>query len=591
MNDDIKRRELLFSAAALASAAGLMASREASAAMGKGAEKIDQRNDGTYSTVELIKPVWNLGVMQSRVRAVQMDNYKREIADNLAHMLDLIDKTFYYGPKPDVLFFHEFPITGWQRWSRDEILKFAIEVPGEETEKIAAKARQYNSWIVFGSYVRDKDWPGHVLSITTIIDNKGQIAAKHWKARNIKGGFASGFELFTTTIYDALDRYIEMYGVDEVIPVTRTPLGNLCTSSIQREPELFRAMAFKGAEVILRTASGGFTPLDIQATSLYNNVYTAVVNNSVSPGNKNFFAESGSGSGGSSGNSPCRGWTVSGVVSAARGGATRRAPTAAPPLPPPPPSLACTRPRSSTSCRGTTASPATRCPLKRTSNTWEGGWADRRLCGQLGQADPVGGAGQPCSSTGRMRRRPRRPPLTPCSSPPPRLDADQVVHIPHQVGGGQGQLHRLKKGGVTTCAHRTRLAALPRGHHAHHPVSLEPQDPAPGGGTGQTGRLSGSHDEQAALQIVDRARCRHVAVGGPGGRPPPAAPAHRRHSSPPGGCRTRRFQLFRRELVVDRLAAGGNGRAAGRVCRTWPPGTPPPTTRHPQPLHRPFLLP
>lgn len=298
MNDDIKRRELLFSAAALASAAGLMASREALAAVGKGADKIDQRSDGTYSTVELVKPVWNLGVMQSRVRAVQMDNYKREIADNLAHMLDLIDKTFYYGPKPDVLFFHEFPITGWQRWSRDEILKFAIEVPGEETEKIAAKARQYNSWIVFGSYVRDKDWPGHVLSITTIIDNKGQIAAKHWKARNIKGGFASGFELFTTTIYDALDRYIEMYGVDEVIPVTRTPLGNLCTSSIQREPELFRAMAFKGAEVILRTASGGFTPLDIQATSLYNNVYTAVVNNSVSPGNKNFFADSGSGSGG-----------------------------------------------------------------------------------------------------------------------------------------------------------------------------------------------------------------------------------------------------------------------------------------------------
>ena len=294
MSDEIKRRELLFSAAALASTAGVLASRQAQAAVGKGAEKIDQRSDGSYSTLELAKPAWNLGVVQSRVRAVQMDNYKREIADNLAHMLALIDKSFYYGSQPDVLFFHEFPITGWQRWSRDEILKFAIEVPGEETEKISAKARQYNCWIVFGSYVRDKDWPNHVLSITTIIDNKGQVAAKHWKARNIKGVFP-GFELFTTTIYDALDRYVEMYGVDEVIPVTRTPLGNLCTSSIQREPELFRAMAFKGAEVILRTASGGFTPLDIQATSLYNSVYTAIVNNAVSPENKNFFDDAGSG--------------------------------------------------------------------------------------------------------------------------------------------------------------------------------------------------------------------------------------------------------------------------------------------------------
>jgi hypothetical protein len=86
-----------------------------------------------------------------------------------------------------------------------------------------------------------------------------------------------------------------MYGRDAVIPVTRTPLGNLCTSSIQREPELFRAMAFKGAEVILRTASGGFTPMDIAATSLYNGVYTAIVNNSVSPNNGLFFDDAGAG--------------------------------------------------------------------------------------------------------------------------------------------------------------------------------------------------------------------------------------------------------------------------------------------------------
>ena len=51
----------------------------------------------------------------------------------------------------------------------------------------------------------------------------------------------------------------------------------------------------KGAEIILRTASGGFIPLDIQATSLYNNVYTAIVNNAVSYNNAGFFADGGSG--------------------------------------------------------------------------------------------------------------------------------------------------------------------------------------------------------------------------------------------------------------------------------------------------------
>jgi predicted amidohydrolase len=208
----------------------------------------------------------------------------------------LIDKAFHYGPRPDILFFHEFPITGWNTWTRKEILGFALELPGEETEQISKKAREYGCYVVFGTYAKDPDWPGHVLSITTIIDPKGEIVGKHWKARNIKGVF-HGFELFTTTIYDVYDRYVEMYGLDEVIPVTRTPIGNIATTSTQLEPELIRAMAMKGAEIVLRTATGGFSPLDIQASALYNSIYVALANNAYSPDNPGFFDDPGSGAG------------------------------------------------------------------------------------------------------------------------------------------------------------------------------------------------------------------------------------------------------------------------------------------------------
>jgi predicted amidohydrolase len=288
-----ERRDFLLGAAGLA-AFGALAPEGADAAMGKGPDALALRDDGTYAAIDLAKPAWTLGVVQSRVRTFDADRWKAGMRDNLAHLLELIDKAFYYGAKPDLLFFHEFPLSGWRRWTREEVLRFAIEIPGPETEAIAKKAREYGTWIVFGAYARDKDWPGHVLSITTVMNDRGEIVDKHWKARNIKGVFP-GFELFTTTIYDVLDRYVEMYGRDAVIPVTRTPLGNLATSSIQREPELFRAMAFKGAEVILRTASGGFTPMDIAATSLYNGTWTAVVNNSVSPDNGLFFDDAGSG--------------------------------------------------------------------------------------------------------------------------------------------------------------------------------------------------------------------------------------------------------------------------------------------------------
>ncbi len=260
------------------------------------AEEISVSETGNYDRVELAKSVIRLSVIQSRVRGVDVNRLKTTRRDNLNHMLELIDAANNWGGAKDLLLFHEFPITGYSnKWNRQDALKVAIEIPGEETEAIGKKAQEYGSYIVFGSYAKDAAWPNHLLSITTIIGPDGKIVDKHWKARNIKGVFGPGFELFTTTIYDVLDQYVEMYGWDAVIPVTRTPIGNIATSSVQREPELFRAFAMKGAEIILRTATGGFTPLDIQATSLYNGVYTAIVNNAVSPNNPGFLADAGGG--------------------------------------------------------------------------------------------------------------------------------------------------------------------------------------------------------------------------------------------------------------------------------------------------------
>ncbi|MFT3754377.1 MAG: nitrilase-related carbon-nitrogen hydrolase [Pseudoxanthomonas sp.] len=296
---DDSRRSFLTGAAGLAAmgavGGGLLgAASDARAAMGKGPDAINLRTDGSYDTVDLAKPTWTLGLAQTRVHSFEASETRTALKRNLEHMLETIDRAFYFGPKPDLLQFHEFPLQGWRRWTRKEAHALSIELPGVESEAIAKKCRQYDTWIVFGAYVRDPNWPGHVLSVTTVMDNTGQIIDKHWKARNIKGVFP-GFELFTTTIYDVLDRYVEMYGRDAVIPVTRTPLGNIATSSAQREPELFRAMAMKGTEVFLRTASGGFMPLDVQACAMYNGVYSSIVNNSISPDNGPFFDDPGSG--------------------------------------------------------------------------------------------------------------------------------------------------------------------------------------------------------------------------------------------------------------------------------------------------------
>lgn len=292
----ISRRGILGAGIAATAASGLSWHSVVHAASGGGRRDLNMRGDGTYETVPLGKENLSLGVVQSRVVPVDISNLRQSRTANVQHMVDLIDAAQGMAGGPDLMFFHEFPITGYYHgWDLDDARKVAIELPGPETEMLARKAREYGVWLVFGSYVRDPAWPKALLSITTVMNDKGEIVDRHWKARNIKGFFGGKIELFTTSIYDVLDRYVEMYGVDAVLPVSRTPLGNIATSSTQREPEIFRALAMKGAEIILRTATGGFFPIDAQATSFYNGVYTAVANNAASPENKYYFADTGGG--------------------------------------------------------------------------------------------------------------------------------------------------------------------------------------------------------------------------------------------------------------------------------------------------------
>lgn len=289
---DLSRRMFLAGAATLA---GTALAAEGPAA---GASAGVPRNGRDYPRVGLRKDTVTIAAVQSRIRAVDGTSPAGGIRANLAHLLEVIDKVQFFGGAKDLLCFHEFPLQGWYPWDRRELERLSIDIPGPETEAIAARARQHGCYIQFGAYARDPDWPGHVLSVTTIIGPKGEIIGRDWKARNIVGVFP-GFELVTTTVYNVLDRFVEMYGADAVVPVHRTDIGNLATSSTQLEPELFRVMALKGAEILLRTASGGFEPGDIQMVSRYNRVYSVIVNNAVSPDNPGFLDDAGGGAGGS----------------------------------------------------------------------------------------------------------------------------------------------------------------------------------------------------------------------------------------------------------------------------------------------------
>jgi predicted amidohydrolase len=292
------RRQLLAGAglAGLAGLAGPAVAQQVGADP-KAAGPVNVTRKGAYATVPLRQESISVSAIQSRVKSVDVRNLAQSMKENMAHVIHLIDLAQgapdewggerLWGGKQDLVCMHEFPIQGFQPWTRKELIRVAIELPGPETEAIGQRARKHGCYIAFGCYAKLKDWPEHVINMSVIVGPTGEIVAKHWKSRNILGLFGDGALLGTTT-YDVLDRYVEMYGWDEVIPVARTDIGNICMTSVGAEALLYQCQALKGAEIIILTVTGGSNAESAKATARANRVYCVGVGNSVSPDNLGF---------------------------------------------------------------------------------------------------------------------------------------------------------------------------------------------------------------------------------------------------------------------------------------------------------------
>lgn len=296
--------------ASLAAAAGSTASSEAVAqttaaaggstpASGNG---IQVSNRGQYAKVPLKQDFVNVAAIQSQLYSIDVRDRATTLKRNLNRILRLIDLAQNspeewggerrWGSKVDLISMHEFPIQGFQPWTRKELNQVAFELPGPESEAIGERAKRYGCYISWGCYAREKDWPDHVINMSVLTGPDGKIVSKQWKARNILGLFGDG-ALIGTTIYDVLDRYVEMYGWDAVLPVARTDIGNISITAVGSEPTLYTCLGLKGAEILVLSVTGGSNSESAIATARANRLYTVGVGNAVSPNNIGFPESSG----------------------------------------------------------------------------------------------------------------------------------------------------------------------------------------------------------------------------------------------------------------------------------------------------------
>lgn len=234
------------------------------------------RPDGSYPTVPLEKDVVVLKVVQnSPVNLQQAPSIEEGLATNVERMAHWIDRACGEGSKPDFILFNEFPLTGYSAGTRAEKLKFTIRIPGPETDRIGELAKACDTYVIFGSYATNPDWPGHILSLNPVIGRDGEVKQVYWKTRNVLR--FTDDEIPTTTIENVRDRYRAMYGIEQEFPVLMTEFGNIAVSTVQVDPLVFAAYAMRGVEIMLRTATL-FSKFDVQAIAYYNNMYSAMSN-------------------------------------------------------------------------------------------------------------------------------------------------------------------------------------------------------------------------------------------------------------------------------------------------------------------------
>jgi predicted amidohydrolase len=252
MSDEVSRRNFLTSAGATV-AAGATASLPAAEAEAEAAEAA--RADEERAP---IKPYLAL-VVQSRVIAAKGMS---EVHQNLEHVLKLIDQymkgvwQLSGGGAPKLVvfpesFLHGFGPMGTRTYQTNS--QFALRIPGEETQALGEKCKQYGFYLAGAAFEKIEGFPNHFFNTGFIISPEGEVILKYRKVNASN----NNIEISSSPV-DVLAQY----GPRELFPVVKTPIGNLgmfiCYDGWF--PEVARCLMINGAEVMLRPMGAAGVP-------------------------------------------------------------------------------------------------------------------------------------------------------------------------------------------------------------------------------------------------------------------------------------------------------------------------------------------
>ncbi len=183
-----------------------------------------------------------------RINPEEIPDVKKRGNENLKNVLETFESLETWDQilpvrlavLPENILRHEFDT---QCSSQEERVKTAVLVPGDETDKIAEKAKKHNTYVSASIHERDPEHPNYFFNTAFIMNPKGRIILKYRKVNPW-----IPLEL-STSPHDVLDDYRA-----PLFPVVETELGNLACQVCYDQffPEVARQLAFNGAEVLLK---------------------------------------------------------------------------------------------------------------------------------------------------------------------------------------------------------------------------------------------------------------------------------------------------------------------------------------------------
>lgn len=192
--------------------------------------------------------------MQVKCQAVSMIKDK---AETRAVMLKSIERMRaqtltalgFFGEDLKLVVFPEYFLTGFP-WG-DSISgwadKAALEMHGPEYEELGKLAQEGKLYLAGNAYEADPKFPGLYFQTSFLIEPAGNVILRYRRLNS----------MFAPTPHDVWDKYLDIYGLEGVFPVAKTPYGNFAAIASEEilYPEIARCHTMRGAEIFLHSSS------------------------------------------------------------------------------------------------------------------------------------------------------------------------------------------------------------------------------------------------------------------------------------------------------------------------------------------------